>query len=147
MLALQAEFRQASRLRAEELSLDTQQKVSEQRLATELVVAKKSADTASERQLYEAQQKLRREEEEAQERTAEQIKPTRRPLRCDPPSVSRRRVGSGKLRPPALALFAVLPDAIVRADAAAAAVLAEAPDAIEFPPRKSHLQTTVCPCF
>lgn len=62
---LQAEFRQASRLRAEELSLDTQQKVSEQRLATELVVAKKSADTASERQLYEAQQKLRREEEEA----------------------------------------------------------------------------------
>jgi len=68
-------------------------------------------------------------------------------MSCRKSRQSRQCVGSGKLSPPALALFAALSDAIVRADAAAAAVLAEAPDAIEFPPRKSHLQTTVCPCF
>ena len=38
---------------------------------------------------------------------------------------SRLRIGNSKLSPPALALFAALPDEIVRADAAAAAVLAD----------------------
>ena len=40
---------------------------------------------------------------------------------------SRQCVGSGQLSPPALALFAAPPDVIVRADAAAPAVLAVAP--------------------
>ena len=66
----------------------------------------------------------------SQEASAEHIKPTRRPLRCDPPSVSRLRVGRGKLSPPALALLALAPDAIVCADARAPAVLASAPDAV-----------------
>ena len=46
--------------------------------------------------------------------------------------VSGLRIGSGKLGPPALALFAALPDVIVCADAAAAAVLAVAPLAVKL---------------
>ena len=43
---------------------------------------------------------------------------------------SRQCVVSGKNSPPALALFAALPDVIVRANAAAAAVLAVPPLAV-----------------
>ena len=50
--------------------------------------------------------------------------------KCGRSRVSRLRVGSGQLSPPAFALFAAAPDAIVRADAAAAAVLAVAPLAV-----------------
>ena len=50
--------------------------------------------------------------------------------KCGRSRVSRLRVGSSQLSPPALALFAVLPDVIVRTDAAATAVLAVAPLAV-----------------